>query len=104
MAELKPVFTIATNDLETAKQVAMWGTNGPGGLEHCRGTCSEHRIRWVKLIDCETDHLLAILRLPHVRGGDYDLIIRAILADRGVDAETSQNQSQPGTGGTTPTR
>lgn len=43
----------------------LWGTYGKGGVEHCAGTCLLHPLRWVKLADCSTDHLQAILRTQH---------------------------------------
>lgn len=69
--------------MEVAKQYAQWGTFGKGGMEHCKGTCPDHQLRWVRLIDCETDHLKAILaNCPHI-SSDYEEIIISILTDRG---------------------
>jgi len=76
------VFIVCVAGIDAAKRAAMWGTNGKGGFEHCRGTCPEHRLRWVHLIDCETEHLVKILCLPHI-SEDYRALIKDILQDRG---------------------
>lgn len=69
------ILMVAT-DMERAKQTAMWGTYGKLRSEP---------LRYVRLIDCATDHLQAILRTqPQVKGDDYETIILSILADRGV--------------------
>jgi len=74
-----PVF-----GLELAKATAMWGTYGKGGIEHCGGRCAEHPLVWKRLVDCETEHLIAILRTqPQVWESDYVKIILSILKDRG---------------------
>lgn len=94
---------IEVEGLYAAKQLAMWGTYGKGGAEHCSGTCPEHPLRWKRLIDCDTEHLQAILRTqwqlwyPGVAGTcDYPDIIKAILKDRGVEAETYKGRLIPG--------
>ena len=56
------------------KDLTIWGTFGPED--------NKHPLKWVKLIDCDTDHLLAI-RKQRNREDDYDGIIVAILYDRG---------------------
>jgi hypothetical protein len=68
---------------EDVKKILVWGTNGKGGFEHCHGTCPEHQLRWVRLIDCETEHLQAILaNCPHVRYTLAESVIKEILKDR----------------------
>jgi hypothetical protein len=75
---MSDVYTIVVEGLEAAKSQAMWGTYGKSGVEP---------LRMVKLVDCETDHLLEILRTQHhIRRTDYETIIRSILKDRGVNA------------------
>jgi hypothetical protein len=70
---------------EAAKNRAMWGTFGEGGVEHCGGSCPEHQLRWKRLVDCDTGHLQAILRTQaQIIGHRYEGYIRSILADRGV--------------------
>ncbi len=55
----------------------LWGTYGKSGKEP---------FREVKLKDCETDHLQAILRTESWHLPDnYDQAIRRILASRGVE-------------------
>jgi hypothetical protein len=71
------------NSLEEAKQKVVWGTYGKGGVEHCYGRCPEHQLRWVRLIDCSTEHLLALLKFFSFED-DYSKIINSILDDRGV--------------------
>lgn len=78
-------YNIAVLDLETAKEHAVWGTFGKGGLLHCNGTCPEHPLRYVRLKDCETDHLKAILATQsQIQGRSYQRIILSILADREI--------------------
>jgi hypothetical protein len=73
------------SDLPTAKYTALWGTYGKGGAEHCGGGCMHHRLRYVRLMDCDTEHLLAILATQHQLADTcYPAIIISILADRGV--------------------
>lgn len=74
-------FMVGVNGLETAKQTAMWGSFGKGGVEHCSGTCPEHPLRWKRLMDCETEHLKAILRTQRPQAS-YFVIITSILEDR----------------------
>lgn len=82
--ELERVYTIVVAGMEAAKQAAMWGTFGKGGAEHCAGTCPEHRLRYKRLVDCDTEHLQAILRTQwQLVGHDYTYLIRSILVDRG---------------------
>lgn len=72
-----------TTRLQTIKEEAEWGTYGKGGWEHCRGTCPQHQLRIVRLVDCTTDHLQAIIRMCRLPE-DYFVIISSILDDRGV--------------------
>jgi hypothetical protein len=67
---------IAVKDLETAKKVAVWGTHGKSGTEP---------LKYVRLIDCETSHLQAILKtqITHMHP-EYIEIVTAILNDRGA--------------------
>jgi hypothetical protein len=68
--------------IERLKHTMLWGTYGKGGLAHCAGTCPEHRLRWVRLIDCSSEHLLAILvTQPHITF-EHRVVIASILADR----------------------
>jgi hypothetical protein len=72
--------------IEEAKQLAVWGTYGLDALPHCQGRCPVHQLVWRRLIDCNTEHLQAILRTqPQVYGScDYAAIIYSILEDRGI--------------------
>lgn len=70
--------------LELTKENAIWGTYGKGGYEHCHGTCPAHPLRWVRLIDCETEHLQAIMSGKWYVPKHYVVIINSILDDRGV--------------------
>jgi hypothetical protein len=70
----EPIAMEEVAGLEAAKRNAMWGTYGKP---------FRHPVRWVRLIDCSTDHLEAILQTEYqIRGGDYETIIRSILQDR----------------------
>lgn len=65
---------------------AMWGTYGKRGVLHCNGTCPQHQLRWVRLVDCETSHLLAILATqPHITHTHYPSTIKLILVSRGFN-------------------
>jgi hypothetical protein len=67
------------------RDTAMWGTFGKGGVEHCGGTCPLHQLKWKRLVDCDTEHLQAILRTQHqIVGHYYTDYIHSILKDRGV--------------------
>ena len=74
MSQEYPTFTIVA-DIEDAKQVARWGTYGKSGSDP---------LKWKKLIDCETEHLEAILRTqPHIKQySGLKEIIESILEDR----------------------
>lgn len=64
------------------KYTMIWGTYGKGGLQHCGGQCPDHQLRWVRLIDCSTEHLIAILTTqPHITKL-HRMVIGSILADR----------------------
>lgn len=70
------IFTIAVAGLEAAKKTAEWGTCGKDGF---------HPLVYVRLIDCSTEHLQAILRTQHHISDDYRMIILGILSGRGVE-------------------
>ena len=71
--------------VKAAKENALWGTFGKGGVEHCHGTCPKHQLRWKRLVDCSTPHLKAILRSQRQAWqSTYVDIIEGILKDRGV--------------------
>jgi hypothetical protein len=64
----------------------MWGTYGKHGLTHCNGACPQHQLRWVRLVDCETSHLLAILATQYqIAYTQYPRIIKVILMNRGFN-------------------
>jgi hypothetical protein len=66
----------------------MWGTYGKGGVEHCGGSCSSHPLTWKRLVDCDTEHLQAIIRTQRqLVGHEYTNLINSILADRGERPE-----------------
>ena len=73
---------LAIGEISRAKKLMMWGTYGKGGVEHCYGTCPEHQLRWVRLIDCSTEHLHAILRTQSHIGHDYTRVFNTIIQDR----------------------
>ena len=81
------LYLVDVLGIEKAKQVCMWGTFGKGGVEHCHGYegCPQHPLTWKRLVDCDSEHLQAILRTQYqIRNTDYPAIIKAILADRGA--------------------
>lgn len=89
--------TIVVDTFEQAKENAVWGTFGEGGVEHCGGACPEHQLRWVKLKDCDTNHLKLLIaqRQPGIFFGDNYKIICAILKDRGEDPSKIERVSMP---------
>jgi hypothetical protein len=91
LAQTHGQYYILVDGLEEAKKQATWGTYGKNGLTHCRGTCPEHQLRYVRLIDCSTEHLLAIVNSQYqIKGGDYEEIILSILKDRDVKLEKNE--------------
>ena len=84
-------FLMTAATFDELKNTVQWGTYGKGGAEHCAGTCPEHQLRYKKLIDCDTDHLQAILRTQYQLYNprlDYILdIIHSILKDRNIVPE-----------------
>ena len=81
-----PTFKIVA-DLEDAKKIARWGTRGKSGRDP---------VKWVKLIDCETDHLEAILATqPHIASFEgLREIIEGILADRKEAAAKAEKRAR----------
>jgi hypothetical protein len=63
-------------DFEDIKKIAMWGTYG-------KNKPMSGKVKWVKLIDCETAHLKAIID-SCILSDDYRMIINSILKDRGI--------------------
>ena len=52
----------------------LWGTYGKSGTG---------KFKWVLLVDCDTDHLKAILETQiHIRGGIIEKIVKHILKER----------------------
>ena len=71
-------YQIVVNDFEIAKANAVWGTYGKN---------SDQPLTWKRLVDCETDHLQAILRTQGGLSMTYMEIIHSILKDRGETPE-----------------
>lgn len=69
------MYTIVVNGCESAKNLAMWGTYGKSGKDP---------LRWVRLVDCSTDHLQSILKTQRL-SSDYFFLIWSILKDRGAN-------------------
>lgn len=66
----------------------LWGTYGKNGITHCNGTCPEHQLQIVRLIDCSSEHLIAILDTQHHIPPIYREVITVILRDRRVPQTT----------------
>jgi hypothetical protein len=81
-----PTFKIVA-DIEDAKKIARWGTRGKSGHEP---------LDWVKLIDCETEHLEAILATqPHIASFEgLREIIEGIIADRKAAAAKAAKRAR----------
>lgn len=56
----KELYLYSDSSFEEIKSKMLWGTRGKSGTD---------RIKWVKLCDCEVDHLKAILEQLNNRGG-----------------------------------
>jgi hypothetical protein len=69
--KFEPLFIYENDDFQTKKEKAIWGTYGKDGKQP---------LRWVRLIDCEDDHLKAILKI-HIQPL-YREIINVILEER----------------------
>ena len=78
------VVMVATVSIEDAKRVAAWGTNGIDG---------DKPLSWVRLRECDTEHLNNILNNVKHLGDDYREIILSLLQDREVSkAQFKVNQ------------
>jgi hypothetical protein len=73
MEELEETV-VPTYSWENYVKTAMWGTYGK---------CGTQSLTFVRLIDCSTEHLQAILKQKGITP-IYPPIIRKILSDRGV--------------------
>ncbi len=90
-----PSGTLERSYFEKLKNEATWGTYGKGGVEHCAGRCPEHRLKWKKLVDCDTEHLQAILRTQRqIRYHLYRMLIEDILKERGVKPEQFSDEAE----------
>ena len=69
--KFEPLFLYENDDFDTKKEKILWGTYGKDGKQP---------FKWVKLINCEDDHLKAILKI-HI-SDLYKDIINSILEDR----------------------
>lgn len=69
--KFEPLFLYENDDFDTKKEKLLWGTYGKDGKQP---------FKWVKLINCEDDHLKALLKL-HI-SDLYKNVIDTILEDR----------------------
>jgi len=74
MKEIEPnvSYCIAVSDFESAVKLAEWGTYGVDGKQP---------LKYVRLVDCSTDHLKKIIIQIGINS-DYGKIITQILKDR----------------------
>ena len=74
---LKHDTILTDEEIDTLKYCVKWGTYGKGGNEP---------LKWVRLIDCSSEHLVNIIKNLHIFGGyhnhPYFQIIQSILKDR----------------------
>ncbi len=72
--KIELLFLNENDSLEMKKKKLIWGTRGKDGKQP---------LKWVKLIECETDHLKAILKqvTPHQ---PHTEVIQSILEDRSI--------------------
>lgn len=66
-------FNIEVLDYEVVKAFACWGTYGADG---------KGPLRWVRLVDCNTEHLQNILKTQPRIPNHYIMAIRDILKAR----------------------
>lgn len=73
----EPIYTyqITVTDLQKAIETAEWGTYGPTGTD---------KLKYVRLIDCSTEHLEAILKQCQQYHDTYVILINEILKQRGM--------------------
>lgn len=77
-----------------AAEDMLWGTYGKGGFEHCTGLCPEHKLRFVRLGDCETEHLQAILRTQELKERPEVVVaIYKILSFRGITPQAFSSEA-----------
>lgn len=79
------LIEIRVNGLDAAKQHAVWLTKGTDRTQ--RATC-------VRLADCTSDHLKAIVANKPGLSADYHRVIESILEDRG-DTLSPADPTQP---------
>ena len=72
--KFEPLFVYENDDFQTKKEKLVWGTYGKDG---------KSPLKWVKFIDCEDDHLKAIVKI-HI-APIYKDIISTILEDRIIE-------------------
>jgi hypothetical protein len=77
--EFEPLFLYENDDFQTKKEKLVWGTYGKDGREP---------LKWIKLIDCEDEHLKSILNI-HIPPL-YKDIINAILEERYIKYRTDK--------------
>jgi hypothetical protein len=73
-SKIELLFLNEDDPLKMKKKKLIWGTYGKDGKQP---------LKWVKLIECETDHLKAILKInlspSHIE------VINSILEDRSIE-------------------
>ena len=69
--DFEPLFIYENDDFQIKKEKLVWGTYGKNG---------KNPLKWVKLIDCEDDHLKAILKIDI--SDLYKKVINTILEER----------------------
>lgn len=79
LAHLKKSGLTINSSLEEAKKKMLWGTYGKP---------RKKRVKWVKLIDCTTEHLQAILKTQYQLDSTFKTIIQSILQDRLTNVHT----------------
>jgi hypothetical protein len=74
---LQPNTVLTDDEIEKYKYTVKWGTYGKGGNEP---------LRWVRLIDCSSEHLVNIINNLHIHSychnRPYFDIIKTILKNR----------------------
>ena len=68
-------YQVYVTDLQKAIEIAEWGTYGKGGNEP---------LKYVRLINCSTDHLRAIRDQCQKFNKAYVILINEILKQRGT--------------------
>jgi len=91
VASLLPMsylFFFKTKRATTEQENLNWGTYG-------KDACHWPHLKIKPLVDCDSDHLLAILETQHQITEEYTIAITNVLLDRGVSCKVISQRTSP---------